>query len=392
MALMTCPECEGKVSSKAIICPHCGYPMQDKPIPTKPTKKGKRRRPNGSGTIVKLSGNRRKPYQVRVNTRLDDRGYPAFDILDNFPDRVQAEIALAKYNETPYDVNLRGLTFTEVYEKWYMRKYGKDPNKKQKGQRSSAEYASRAALKKCAPLHDKVYSKLRTQEMQKIVDCPDYSHSMTEHISSLLRNMGKYALEFDITSKDYASFIVINKEDDTEKGVPFTEDELALLWKNKDRPLVDTILIYCYSGWRLNELARMPLKDIDLENKVFNGGLKTPAGKNRIVPIHSAIYGFVRARYNLCFKSLIYHDGNVNIGEGKYREYFAQALLDCGITTEHTPHDCRHTFNSKLDSSGVNLSCRLKLMGHAGGNINEKVYTHKTIDELREAVEMIKVP
>ena len=37
-------------------------------------------------------------------------------------------------------------------------------------------------------------------------------------------------------------------------------------------------------------------------------------------------------------------------------------------------------------------SCRLKLMGHAGGNINEKVYTHKTIDELREAVEMIKVP
>ena len=75
MALMTCPECEGKVSSKAIICPHCGYPMQDKPIPTKPTKKGKRRRPNGSGTIVKLSGNRRKPYQVRVNTRLDDRGY-----------------------------------------------------------------------------------------------------------------------------------------------------------------------------------------------------------------------------------------------------------------------------------------------------------------------------
>ncbi len=162
--------------------------------------------------------------------------------------------------------------------------------------------------------------------------------------------------------------------------------------KNKDRPFVDTILIYCYSGWRLNELARMPLKDIDLENKVFNGGLKTPAGKNRIVPIHSAIYGFVRARYNLCFKSLIYHDGNVNIGEGKYREYFAQALLDCGITTEHTPHDCRHTFNSKLDSSGVNLSCRLKLMGHAGGNINEKVYTHKTIDELRKAVEMIKVP
>lgn len=391
MALTICPECTGKVSDKAILCPHCGFPMQDKPIPAKPSRKGRRRRPNGSGTVVKLSGRRRNPYQVRVNTRLDDRGYPVFDVLGNFPDLVQADIALAKYNENPYDVDLRGLTFAEVYVKWYMRKYGKDPNKKHKGQRSSAEYASRAAFKKCEPLHQKIYSKIRTLEMQEIIDCPDFSRSMTEHISSLLRNMGKYALEFDITSKDYASFIVINKEDDTETGVPFTADEMRKLWEHNEKPFVDTVLIYCYSGWRINELARMPLKDIDLENKVFRGGLKTPAGKNRIVPIHSAIYDLVKDRYNLNFKSLIYNDGSVNISEGKYREYFAQALLDCGITTEHTPHDCRHTFNSMLDSSGASHSCRLKLMGHAGDSINEKVYTHKTIEELREAVEMIKV-
>ena len=27
MALITCPECRGKVSDKAKACPHCGYPM-----------------------------------------------------------------------------------------------------------------------------------------------------------------------------------------------------------------------------------------------------------------------------------------------------------------------------------------------------------------------------
>ena len=47
-------------------------------------KSPKKRRPNGSGTIVKLKGNRENPYQVRVNTRLDDRGYPAYDVLGNY--------------------------------------------------------------------------------------------------------------------------------------------------------------------------------------------------------------------------------------------------------------------------------------------------------------------
>ena len=28
MALIKCPECNGKVSSFAIICPHCGFPMR----------------------------------------------------------------------------------------------------------------------------------------------------------------------------------------------------------------------------------------------------------------------------------------------------------------------------------------------------------------------------
>lgn len=27
MALMTCPECNGKVSTEAAACPHCGYPI-----------------------------------------------------------------------------------------------------------------------------------------------------------------------------------------------------------------------------------------------------------------------------------------------------------------------------------------------------------------------------
>lgn len=29
MALLNCPECNGKVSDSASTCPHCGFPMTD---------------------------------------------------------------------------------------------------------------------------------------------------------------------------------------------------------------------------------------------------------------------------------------------------------------------------------------------------------------------------
>lgn len=62
-------------------------------------------------TVVNLSGKRRNPFQVRVNTCIDEWGYPRYDALRNFPDRVSAEIALAEYNKSPYDVGNRKKTF-----------------------------------------------------------------------------------------------------------------------------------------------------------------------------------------------------------------------------------------------------------------------------------------
>lgn len=387
MALTTCPECTGKISDKAIICPHCGFPMQDKSIPARPTRKGRRRRPNGSGTVVKLSGNRRKPYQVRVNTHLDDRGYPVFDVLGNFPDQVQADIALAEFNKSPFDPSNRQKTFSEVYEDWYKWKYKKSIHDKEK--KTSSQYCSVAAFNHCKKLHSIVMSDIPAAELQSILDKQDLSHSTLEHIKNLFNQMYNYALQFEIVNKNCSEFVQIGKEDDTESGVPFTTEEISLLWKNKDKPFVDTILIYCYSGWRLNELARMPLKDIDLDNRTFTGGLKNRYSRNRIVPIHSKIYDMVKARYDLKFKSLIYHDETTNIAEQEYRKRFNQALLDCGIKTSHTPHDCRHTCNTLLDNAGVNRVARYKIMGHAGKDINEKIYTHKNLDQLREAIEKI---
>ena len=389
MALITCPECTGTISDKAYFCPHCGYPLQQSTIPPKQPRKARKRRPNGSGTIVKLSGKRKKPFQVRVNTRIDNFGMPVYDVLNNYPDRVSAEIALAEYNKDPYDVNNRKQTFSEVFAAWYLWKYKTPHDSKEK--KKSSQYCSIAAYKKCERLHGRIMWDMRAQEMQDILDNPELSHSMTEHVRNLFRQMYKYAMQFELVAKDYSAYTQINKEDDDEQGVPFTLDELQRLWQHKDVPFVDTILIFCYSGFRINELAQMPLDDIDLDERTFTGGLKNRYSRNRTVPIHSDIYEMVLHRYNKQFGSLIYHDGTQIIYENRYRESFNNALKACGIQTNHTPHDCRHTFNVLLDNAGVDRVTRCKLMGHKGADINETVYTHKNLEQLRTAIEKIKL-
>lgn len=342
------------------------------------------RLPPGYGSVTKLSGNRRRPYMVKVNTTRDERGYPKFDILGYYEDKPAALQALAEYNRNPYDINASKATFKEVYEMWFNQKYNVNKKKLSK----SSIYCTKGAFKKCAALHDMVYANIRTIHMQAILDDFTLSHAYMEHIKNLFNQMGKYALEYDIIQKDYSQFVKINKEDDDEHGVPFSKEDIEKLWTHKDIPFVDTILIFIYSGWRISELLQMPLENIDLENRTFLGGTKTKAGKNRIVPIHPKIFDMVKQRHVSGRKSIIY-DNTPRMSVSAYYKAFNQALKAAGIKTPHTPHDCRHTFATLLNNAGANPVAVKKLMGHSSNDITEKIYTHKDIEELRKEIEKI---
>ena len=257
MALTTCPECSGTVSNKAYICPHCGYPIQNTTIAPKAPRKSRKRRPNGSGTVVKLSGKRKNPFQVRVNTRIDDFGLPVYDVLGNYPDRVSATIALAEFNKNPYNPQERKKTFAEVFTSWYLWKYKVPHTARNK---TSSQYCCVSAYNKCSSLHNMAMWDIRTQDMQDILNTAGYSHATLEHIHNLFRQLYKYCVQFELVAKDYSQYARITKEEDDEQGVPFNQQELRLLWEHKEVPFVDTILIYCYSGFRINELAQMPLQ------------------------------------------------------------------------------------------------------------------------------------
>ena len=70
-----------------------------------------------------------------------------------------------------------------------------------------------------------------------------------------------------------------------------------------------------------------------------------------------------------------------------YCQIKAYDMQDTGM--QHVPHECRHTFRSRLDSAGANRVCIDRLMGHKSGNTGERVYTYKILEELRANIELI---
>ena len=56
----------------------------------------------------------------------------------------------------------------------------------------------------------------------------------------------------------------------------------------------------------------------------------------------------------------------------------------------HTTHDCRHTVATLLDNAGANETAKRRILGHAGGDVTERVYTHKGLRQLRKCIELLK--
>ena len=73
------------------------------------------RLPNGYGSVSKLSGNRRRPYIVRITAGWDDEGKQLLKTLGYYPSKKEALQALVEYNAAPYDPTARKFSLTEVY-------------------------------------------------------------------------------------------------------------------------------------------------------------------------------------------------------------------------------------------------------------------------------------
>ena len=59
------------------------------------------------------------------------------------------------------------------------------------------------------------------------------------------------------------------------------------------------------------------------------------------------------------------------------------------LLKEHHPHDGRHTCATLLDNAEIALKTIKLILGHSSADVTERVYTHKTIRQLIEAINLI---
>ena len=317
------------------------------------------RKPNGFGSVYKMSGKRRKPYAV-VTTKgfvlENGKAVQKRTYLGYYATRKEAELALAAYNMNPYDTDA---TFYAVYKRWWNEKAD-----------TVAEGTARnyeIAFKHCEPLYDKVFSSLRTSDLEEVVMSYE-SVGQRQKVKAMLNQMYKFAMKYDIVQTNFAERFSVEKADVKMERQPFTDNEIKRLWEMDD-DTAKVVLILIYTGMRVSELK---FAEVDYDNWLLKGGSKTEAGRDRIIPIREKI------------KPLFpISEAIMSLSRDAYYIKVLDFLKDMG----HRTHDCRVTFATRYKSADPTA---LKLiMGHKITDITKAVYTKYTVEELRKFIESV---
>lgn len=417
MALMKCPECELQVSDKAISCPHCGYPLKD---PDQPKGRGKarpkhRRLPNGFGSITELKGrNLRNPFWARVCVGKSAYGKPILKSLKPkayFRTYNDAYAALCEYNKNPYDLD-NDMTIYELYDKWtdvYLKN-------------ASDTYARTisSAWAYCSSVYDMRAKDLRARHIK---GCMEYGYRIEtrgEHkgekvypsattktkIKSLFNIMLDYALEYEIVDRNYSrtfdvSDDIVKEASQSKRGhIPFTDSELKILWDHVNSvKFADWVIIQCYMGWRPQELATLRLDEVNLDKWYMQAGMKTDAGKQRIVPIHSKIRELVKQNYDFALSigsEYLFNDkGQTHAGSwavtyDKYANRFKKVIDQLQLNPDHRAHDPRNTFITNAKKVKMDEYAIKAMVGHSIQDITESTYTLRDLEWLRKDIEKLK--
>lgn len=346
------------------------------------------KRANGTGSVVKLSGNRRRPWAVKVSGR-NEYGHVIQKIVSYHEKASEAQAALEEYNRakvsgTAPTVDMLSLTVADVFGAWKAREY----RKLKPASISSHNAAWNKRVSRFAP---RKMRDLTLDELQALLDEDEdagLSQSSINNDALLIKALYNYAMERDIVGKDYSKYLDIPSVGAKRPRDALNDLQLAQLTKlaASGFPWADTALMLCYTGFRVSEFLQLTQFSYHSEDGGYlQGGLKTEAGKNRIVPVHPKIRPYLAAWMEKGGETIICGDGGQPISPLRYREYFHPIAERLGAP-DATPHWCRHTFATKLHTSKADPLTVKWLMGHSTKSDITAHYTHDTIDILKEAI------
>lgn len=340
------------------------------------------RKPNGYGSIKKLSGQRRRPFVFVVSEH--GRQKP----VEYFATQVEAEIFAADYNKIHHRHSLPGhsITLIELYHRWLPAHIADT------GPSQSSLDSYKNAFRHLSDLHYESVTKLHYTDYQRILDGMKrrgLSYSSLKKVRSLISLLEKYALKTEIITKSYAQLLSIGRNKPVRPHHTFSRQKINRLWKSVDCSGVDTVLILLYTGMRCGEMLQLKKSDVHLRQRYIRITRSKTAAGIRIIPIHHRIAPLIEARMASPGDALICDDTGHPYNYSRYCTLW-RSVMHRIRADGHTTHDCRHTVATLLDNAGANETAKRRILGHAGGDITERVYTHKGLRQLRKCIELLK--
>lgn len=240
------------------------------------------------------------------------------------------------------------------------------------------------AFKHISNIADMPITNIHFQHLQNVINSmhvKGLSYSSCKKVRSLFNQLLNYAIIKDYPITNYSLHLKLGPNIPTIKRRIFTRQQINKLW------VIDTsyshmILILLYTGLRIGELLNLSRQDINRRSSyLIVRHSKTKAGEGRIIPLHHRIMPLIEQLYTNRDDYLF------TISYTTFHKHFKNIMKQ--LNCKHTIHDTRHTFASLLDAVAPPNALR-SLLGHKQGDITTRVYTHKTIRELRKAIELLK--
>lgn len=355
------------------------------------------RRPNGSGSVYRMPGNRAKPWRAMITIGRDIDGQLVRKSVGTYRTKAEAELAVGLRALNPGSVS-DTLTLADVFARWKLTRAYTDLSKQGKQSYDAAWHYFRQ-------FHGTRFRDIRTPHWQNAIDLADElgrSRSTMTKIKTLAGILSAYAMSIDVVSKDYHATVRLPRKPKGRRVKPtFSQPEIDTLFSHVDEPLVDTILILIYTGARIRELLQLRYDHVDLEQQLIIGGMKSEAGTDRIIPIHPKILPLIERRMGTAQTHLIEYDreiGNARSGTKRtirapyrYEFYFDQymaTLKRLGIRPL-TPHKARHTFFTRFYACCQDRKAIALIGGHSDPAFTEREYVQPDIDRLRSAIEQL---
>ena len=182
----------------------------------------------------------------------------------------------------------------------------------------------------------------------------------------------------DIIGKDYFRYWDIPPSTSRSKGA-LNDLQLAKLEElaRAGFPGASEAMVLCYTGLRISEfLSLTPFAYRSEDGGYLQCGVKSAAGRHRIIPIHPKISAYVQQ----------WLSAEKGMSSDRYRiSVFTPVVEQLGIP-EATPHWCRHTFATLLSRAGVD---EIKAKASLGIPSNVTTYIHPTPADLAKEVKKL---